>query len=102
MQRRMTPDERTMMKEAAHAETTIRWENKHGKKRCRASENLKPTQSYPMPFGCAHALAYQAHVAGLAGEDQEPTLIGSSSEDEFGDDPSNDPCLQDLVKEKKT
>jgi hypothetical protein len=48
-------------------QTTVSYIDGGGAKRCHGGKDLKQTQAYPLGFGAAHALAYQAHAAAAAG-----------------------------------
>jgi hypothetical protein len=57
--RRMTHAEKEAMRESSdHVQTTVRYEDSKGIKRCVGTKDLKKTQAYPLSFGAAHALAY--------------------------------------------
>jgi hypothetical protein len=51
---------------ACSMQTTVTYIDKAGKKRCHGGKDLKKTQAYPLGFGAAHALAFQAHTAAAA------------------------------------
>ncbi len=42
-------------------QTTTRWTDSTGRRRCQGTAALKGAQEYPEGFGAAHALAFQAH-----------------------------------------
>lgn len=97
LQRRMTPLERFWMNRTKSRDVATHWvDSKSGKKRSRGGTDLKPTQSYPISFGCAHALAY-AEFKEESDSEPPPLLdLDSDKEDEVdllnfeADDSSSD------------
>ena len=100
----MTPLERFWLRDGGHQIQTHTRAVKEGKTRVYGGKDLKATQSYPMPFGCFHAAAYEQHVpVHLIDSDDdmdqhEPLIPGlcdsSDSDDDMGE---MDPALRDLV-----
>jgi hypothetical protein len=59
--RRMTPSERDALScGRGRKETSVRYLDAAGKRCVQGGKDLKATQSYPVRFGLAHALAFQA------------------------------------------
>ncbi len=58
-------------------ETTTKWVDGEGKKRCQGTKDLKGTQTYPEGFGAAHALAFKGYFGPPCGG--EPGAASSSS-----------------------
>ena len=99
LSRRMTTEERALMRDNGHRKpTATHWVSKDGKKRSRGSEDLKATQSYPTGFGCHHALAYIDEVPLVAPSDSQPGLCLSPSDTESDSSMSSaDSCLGDFL-----
>jgi hypothetical protein len=97
MGRRMTAQERKWMRGGHQKESATHWTSTHGKKRSRGGKDLKPSQSYPMGFGCMHALEYKASFPPSNPSDSEPPpLIDLDTDSDSSLDGMDDPCLADL------
>lgn len=98
MGRRMSSNERAMMRSAGgkKKKTSHHWTD-GGKKRSRGGRDLKATQSYPMGFGCHHALQYERNVPVCDPTDDDfPGLVDSDTESDSSI-PHDDPCLADII-----
>ena len=68
--RRCSPEEKLRLR-IEGVQTTTRWLDPDGKKRCQGTAELKGTQAYPEGWGAAHALAFHSC--------QGPSACGLSS-----------------------
>ena len=103
LERRMTPTERYYMNRTKTKDTATHWVDKGtGKKRTRGGKDLKSSQSYPMSFGCAHALAYDEfkskEVRISSDDDSWPGLIDLSGDD--NSDGEGEECFADIYENK--
>jgi hypothetical protein len=58
--------------DASKTKTAVEGENCLGGKTRRGTPDLKATQAYPLEFGCAHALKFQAHDLAKADDEHVP------------------------------
>ncbi len=61
-------------------QTTTRWEDHDGKKKCQGTAALKGTQQYPEGWGAAHAVAYHSWCASTGSSSGAPGATGCSSQ----------------------
>lgn len=61
-------------------QTTRRWEDADGKKRCQATKECKATEHYPEGWGAAHALAFVRHSSNAAGATSRATRTRGAAE----------------------
>ena len=89
LNRKMTKQERAWMADGNTKATTVYWKE-GATKRSRGTKHLKSTQSYPVSFGCSHALAFKDLDSEM---DEPPHLVGTDTEDSD----SADSCLNDVL-----
>jgi len=100
--RKMTAYERSLMKDGHQKKSAYHWDewmkDGHPKKRSRGAPDLKPSQSYPMGFGCWHALKFTEHVPQFdpATRPCGDMCLDEDSESDSSID-SEDPALRDLL-----
>ena len=82
LQRRLDPAERRAL-EDGRLQVVHKYTDAQGRKHCHGAADLKATQSYPLGFGAAHALAFQAWdapaTAGAASSSSAPPASSSSA-----------------------
>ena len=66
LERRMDAQDRQALREGSRLQVVHKYVDVQGRKRCHGARDLKATQSYPMGFGAAHALAFQRHDLAVA------------------------------------
>jgi hypothetical protein len=73
LERRLNSQERKRLRlDASKTKTSVEGENCLGGKTRRGTPDLKATQAYPLEFGCAHALKFQAHDLAKADDEHVP------------------------------
>ena len=98
--RRMSTEERHMMKHYGHKKDTAFHWTEGGKKRSRGGPDLKSSQSYPIGFGCHHALHFSAVVPLTDPSEHPHQLLDLSDTESDSSIEEEDPCLADIIFNK--